>query len=135
MTDNDIMIVDCGTTKHCIPDASELSKVTDPNPRHAVKVGNGKRLDVSKIGEMRTRVNTTTEVMRNGKVSVHNAVETMHLTNVLVVPDMACSLFICASAFKLDSIHRHTSTPTTTSYYRPMLTLGSHFPRGTTRSE
>ena len=73
MTDDDVMIVDCGATKHCIPDASKLSKATDPNPRHAVKVGNGERLDVSKIGEMRTRVNTTTEVMRNDKVSVHNA--------------------------------------------------------------
>ena len=47
MADDDVMIVDCGATKHCIPDASKLSKVTDPNPRHAVKIGDGKRLDVS----------------------------------------------------------------------------------------
>ena len=61
---HDVMIVDCGATKHCIPDASKLSKVTDPNPRHAVKVGNGDRLEVSKIGEMQTKVNTMTPVTR-----------------------------------------------------------------------
>ena len=58
ITDDDVTIVDCGATKHCIPGASKLSKVTDPNPRHAVKVGNGDRLEVSKIGEMQTKVNT-----------------------------------------------------------------------------
>ena len=27
MTGDDVMIVDCGATKHCIPDASKLSKL------------------------------------------------------------------------------------------------------------
>ena len=29
MAGGDVMIVDCGATKHCIPDASKLSKVTE----------------------------------------------------------------------------------------------------------
>ena len=86
MADDDVMIVDCGATKHCIPDASKLSKVTDRNPRHAVKVGDGNRLDVSVIGEMQTKVNTVTPVTRKCEVSMRHAVETMHLTHVLVVP-------------------------------------------------
>ena len=40
---------------------------TDPDPRHAVKVGNGDRLEVSKIGEMQTKVNTMTPVTRKGR--------------------------------------------------------------------
>ena len=111
MTGDDVMIVDCGATKHCIPDASKLTKVTDPNPRHAVKVGHGERLEVIKIGEMQTKVvNTMTLVTRKGEVTMRYAVETMHLTNVLVVPDMACALFSCASAFKNDGIKTHLNS-------------------------
>ena len=86
MTSDDVMIVDCGATKHCIPVASTLSKVTDANPMHAVRVGDGKRLHVSVIGEMRTKVNTVTPVTRKKKISLHHTVETMllWLTNVLV---------------------------------------------------
>ena len=111
MTGDDVMIVDCGATKHCIPDASKLTNVTDPNPRHAVKVGHGERLEVIKIGEMQTKVNTMTPVTRKGEVTMRCAIETMHLTNVLVVPDMACcALFSCASAFKNDGIKTHLNS-------------------------
>ena len=95
---------------HCIPDASKLSKVTHPDPKHAVKVGNGERLMVTKIGEMQTKVTTTTPVTRNGVSTLRSGVETMRLTNVLVVPDMACALFSCASAFKNDGIKTHLNS-------------------------
>ena len=49
------------------------------------------------------------------------AVETMHLTNVLVVPDMACSLFSCASAFVRDGIQTHLN-----SDRRLVLPFGAH---------
>ena len=39
MTSDNIMNVNCGDTKDCVPDAPELLKVTDSNPDHAVKVG------------------------------------------------------------------------------------------------
>ena len=97
-------------SKHCIPDASKLSEVTDPDPRHAVKVGDGNRLDISVIGEMQTKVNTVTPVTRKGEVSMRNAIDTMHLTHVLVVPEMACNLFSCASAFKNDGIKTHLNS-------------------------
>ena len=64
----------------------------------------GKRLPVSMIGEMRTKVSTVTPVTRGTKTKLHRGVETMLLTNVLVVPDMKCNLFSCASAFKNDGI-------------------------------
>ena len=95
MVRDDMMIVDCGATKHCVPNASELSKVTDPDPRHAVKVGNGERLEVTQIGEMQTKVNTMTPVTCKGEVVMRSGVETMLLKHVLVVPDMACALFSC----------------------------------------
>ena len=76
MTSDNVMIVDCGATKHCIPDATKLSKVADAKSLHAVRVGDGKRLPVSMIGEMRTKVNTVTPVTRGKKTSLHYGVET-----------------------------------------------------------
>jgi hypothetical protein len=52
MTGDDTMIVDCGATKHCIPDASRLYTITDSSPKHKVRIGNGKKLDVTAIGEL-----------------------------------------------------------------------------------
>jgi hypothetical protein len=86
MASDDIMIVNCADTKHCVPDAPELPKVTDSNPKHAVKVGDGMRLDVSVIGDMRTEINTVAPATREEQASMHNAVEEIHLNNVLVVP-------------------------------------------------
>jgi hypothetical protein len=115
MASHDVMIFDCHATKHCTPDASKLSKVTDANPRHAVRVGDGERLDFSVIGEMRTNIrspdNTVTPVTCKKKTSLRHAVETMHLTNVLVVPEMKCNLFSCASAYKNDGIQTHLNAP------------------------
>ena len=84
MTGDDIMIVNCGDAKHCVPDAPELSKVTESNlAEHAMKVGDGMRLDVSVIGEMRTEFNTVAPATRKNQVSMHHAVEAIHLANVL----------------------------------------------------
>ena len=48
---------------------------------------------------------------RKKKTSLRHAVETMHLTNVLVVPDMnMCNLFSCASAYKNDGIQTHLNS-------------------------
>ena len=51
---------------------------------------------------MQTKVNTVTPVTRGKKTSLHYGVETVLLTNVLVVPEMKCNLFSCASAYKND---------------------------------
>ena len=75
-----------------------------------MKVGDGKRLDVSVIGEMQTKVNTVTPVTRKKEVSMRHAVETLYLTNVLVVPEMACNVFSCASAYKNDGIKTHLNS-------------------------
>ena len=84
-----------------------LTEVTDASPQHAVKVGDGTRLKVTKIGIMLTKVNTVSTVMRGGLTSLRYSVESMRLTNVLVVPQIACSLFSCSSAFKRDGIRTY----------------------------
>ena len=59
---------------------------------------------------MQTKVNTVMPVTRKKKTSLHHAVETMVLTNVLVVTDMKCNLFSCASANKNDGIQTHLNS-------------------------
>ena len=49
MTGDDVMIADCGATKHCIPDATKLSKITDAQGEGWRRQA---RLDVSVIGEI-----------------------------------------------------------------------------------
>ena len=103
----DSMIVDCGATKHCTPDIDSLSRITERSPTRTVRVGNGKSLSVSAVGEMQKQVETSTPVLRKKKRSVRHSVETMLLTNVLVVPDMKCQLFSCAAAYQDEGIRTY----------------------------
>ena len=98
------MIIDCGATAHCVADPSLLTLVTDPNPNRKVRVGNGAPLNVTKVGEMIKMVRTETPVARKGKRTTRVSFESMHLSDVLVVPQMRCQLFSCAAGFSKDGI-------------------------------
>ena len=104
---NTDMIVDCGSTKHCVPDERSLWTIDDENPTGTVRVGNGKTLKVTKVGKMRITVLATEPLearsAKKRKPSVPKPT-TMILSNVLVVPEMPCRLFSCRWGYKHDGI-------------------------------
>ena len=87
------LIVDCGATKHCQPDVSALSEITETSPQRYIRVGNNAHREITAVGNMNVKVPTRRYTVRKNKKRVVNGTETMHLTNVLVVPDMPCRLF------------------------------------------
>ena len=102
------LIIDSGATKHCVSDISQLDTVTDSRPKHGgVRVGNGKKLPVAAVGTMKVKVNTLQLHRRKKKLSTIPAVETMNLSNVLVVPGMPCRLFSTKWAYEHDQIATH----------------------------
>ena len=101
------IIIDCGATKHCTPHASQLDAITDRNPNRSMRVGNGSTVPVTAIGTMSLQVPTIWHERRKKKVSVRTGMETMKLSNVMVVPGMHCRLFSCRWAYEHDGITTH----------------------------
>ena len=83
-------IIDCGATKHCTPFLKDLARITKSNPTGTVRVGNGKQLRVAAVGTVHLRVSTVTTMRQGGRTRKHKGEETLTLTNVLVVPQLAC---------------------------------------------
>ena len=77
------------------PFLSDLATVTTRRPDGTVRVGNGKRLRVTAVGTVHLRVRTST------------GQETVVLTNVLVVPQLACRLFSSSWGWRRDSVATH----------------------------
>ena len=116
-------IVDCGATKHCTPQLSDLAQVTDPNPRRAIRVGNGKLLPVTAIGTVKLNVPTCYQTKRKNKTNTVHGHELMELSNVLVVPEMTCRLMSSEWAWRHDGIGTYLNND---RYLR--LPNGSHVP-------
>ena len=105
---NGDLVVDCGATKHCLPHEACLLRVTDRNPAHGgVRIGSGKLLPVSAIGEAAIPVATVTKVTRKGKSRIVRGVETLLLTNVLIVKGMPCQLFSSRWGFEHDGVRTY----------------------------
>ena len=116
-------IVDCGATKHCTPHLSDLAQVTNPNPRRAIRVGNGKLLPVTAIGIVRLNVPTTYQTKRKHKTKTESGHELMELSDVMVVPEMKCRLMSSEWAWRRDGIGTYLNND---RFLR--LPSGSHVP-------
>ena len=102
------LIVDSGATKHCVSSIDQLDTITDRAPNHGgVRVGSGQKLAVQAVGNARIQVNTLQQRRRKKKLSTVQAVETMNLSNVLVVPGMPCRLFSTKWGYEHDGISTH----------------------------
>ena len=101
------LLVDCGCTAHMVGSVEQLSKVTQVNPDRSVRIANGQIMPVSYLGEATVKVKGIRRVVRKGKVSHVHTAEDMHLSNVLVVPGLATTLFSCHAAYEHDGISTH----------------------------
>ena len=101
------LLIDCGCTAHMVGDVKYLSKVTQVRPDRSVRIANGKIMPVTHVGEAIVSVNGIRRVKRKGKITMQRTIEDMHLSQVLVVPGLATTLFSCHSAFECDSIETH----------------------------
>eukprot|EP00967_Tisochrysis_lutea_P067138 scaffold87648_cov28-Tisochrysis_lutea.AAC.1 len=94
-------IIDCGATKHCISNELELDRVTDDDPQTFIIIGDGRRVPVSKIGDMTVIVDARLQIGEEKYVQRRVPVR---LTGVRVVPSLAARLFSCRAGYENDNI-------------------------------
>jgi len=97
-------IIDCGSTKHIVPNTLDLDFVTDANPVVSVRVASQQHLPVVAIGVATVLVEALRVTFSGG---VHRSAKErvpMLLSNVYIIPGIASRLFLCRWGFDRDNI-------------------------------
>ena len=84
-------IIDCGCTKHSVPNVSDLDTITDDHPHQSIIVASKQHMPVAAIGT-KTNVVTAYPADSNHEGPGHQV--EMKLTNVWAVPGLAASLLL-----------------------------------------
>ena len=86
-------IIDCGATRHCVPDRAALAAVTLEQPAVRVRVADGTKHQVQCVGTVELSV-----------YDASGAVVLLRLSDVLVVPGLDARLFSCGHGYYMDGI-------------------------------
>jgi len=97
-------VIDCGSTKHIVPDISDLDYVTNGAPGTMVRVANKEFVPVTAIGVATVYVDAIRVTKVNGVDCAKAVCVPMRLTNVFVVPGISARLFSCRWGFDSNNI-------------------------------